>query len=70
MGAWGMEDSRLKDVAEVAGVSVATASKALNGRQDVSAVTRDKVHRPRVCSRSAPTVPRSSCRAVPQARWA
>ena len=34
---------RLRDVAEAAGVSVATASKALNGRQDVSAVTRDKV---------------------------
>jgi len=34
---------RLKDVADAAGVSVATASKALNGRQDVSAVTREKV---------------------------
>lgn len=37
--------SRLRDVAEAAGVSVATASKALNGRQDVSPATRDKVLR-------------------------
>lgn len=36
---------RLRDVAEAAGVSVATASKALNGRQDVSPATRDKVLR-------------------------
>lgn len=36
---------RLRDVAEAAGVSVATASKALNGRQDVSPTTRDKVLR-------------------------
>lgn len=34
---------RLRDVAEAAGVSVATASKALNGRQDVSPATRDRV---------------------------
>src|SRR5690606_33331453 len=34
---------RLRDVADAAGVSVATASKALNGRQDVSAATREKV---------------------------
>src|SRR5699024_3681990 len=36
---------RLRDVAEAAGVSVATASKARNGRQDVSATTGDKVLR-------------------------
>lgn len=34
---------RLKDVAEVAGVSVATASKAINGRQDVRPATRRRV---------------------------
>lgn len=34
---------RLRDVAAEAGVSVATASKALNGRQDVSPTTRDRV---------------------------
>ncbi|MDR2973387.1 MAG: LacI family transcriptional regulator [Propionibacteriaceae bacterium] len=33
----------LKDVASVAGVSVATASKALNGRQDVAEATRSRV---------------------------
>ncbi|MFI7277470.1 LacI family DNA-binding transcriptional regulator [Streptomyces sp. NPDC049879] len=35
----------LRDVAQLAGVSVATASKALNGRQQVRAETRDKVLR-------------------------
>jgi len=34
---------RLKDVAQVAGVSVATASKAINGRQDVRPSTRRRV---------------------------
>lgn len=34
---------RLKDVAQVAGVSVATASKAINGRHDVRAATRRRV---------------------------
>src|SRR5699024_9804537 len=34
---------RLKDVAQVAGVSVATASKAINGRQDVRPATRRRV---------------------------
>ena len=34
---------RLDDVARVAGVSRATASKALNGRRDVSQATRDRV---------------------------
>ncbi|HSO69895.1 MAG TPA: LacI family DNA-binding transcriptional regulator, partial [Arachnia sp.] len=33
----------LRDVAESAGVSVATASKALNGRDDVGAETRRRV---------------------------
>ncbi|MGP6176943.1 LacI family DNA-binding transcriptional regulator [Microbacterium sp. A196] len=33
----------LRDVADLAGVSLATASKALNGRQHVKAATRDKV---------------------------
>lgn len=33
----------LRDIAAVAGVSVATASKALNGRSDVSAETRSRV---------------------------
>ncbi|WP_334169664.1 LacI family DNA-binding transcriptional regulator [Timonella senegalensis] len=36
--------SSLKDVAARAGVSTATASKALNGRSDVSEATRRKVH--------------------------
>ncbi|MCU1544123.1 MAG: transcriptional regulator, LacI family [Microbacteriaceae bacterium] len=35
----------LTDVAKAAGVSVATASKALNGRDQVKAETRDRVHR-------------------------
>lgn len=39
----GVQGPRLRDVAEAAGVSVATASKALNGRQDVSEATRDRV---------------------------
>src|SRR5699024_8975980 len=60
---------RLRDVAEAAGVSVATASKALNGRQDVSATTRDKVLRASRSCPSAPTVLRSSCRAAPRAPW-
>lgn len=34
---------RLADVAKAAGVSIATASKALNGRSDVSATTRRNV---------------------------
>ena len=35
----------LKDIAALAGVSLATASKALNGRQHVRAETRDRVRR-------------------------
>lgn len=34
---------RLKDVAQAAGVSVATASKALNGRDEVHPATRRRV---------------------------
>ena len=34
----------LGDVAKLAGVSIATASKALNGRDQVSPVTRARVH--------------------------
>ncbi len=37
------EKTRLVDVARAAGVSIATASKAINGRADVSAATRRKV---------------------------
>lgn len=36
--------ARLADVAVLAGVSIATASKALNGRSEVSKGTRDRVH--------------------------
>jgi LacI family transcriptional regulator len=35
----------LTDVARAAGVSIATASKALNGRDQVKAETRDRVHK-------------------------
>lgn len=53
----------LAQVAEIAGVSVPTVSKVLNGRQDVSPPTRQKIerlleiHGYRRTSRSAPEVP-------------
>jgi len=53
----------LAQIAETAGVSVPTVSKVLNGRQDVSAPTRQKVerlleaHGYRRTSRSAPEAP-------------
>jgi LacI family transcriptional regulator len=40
----GARPPTLEDVARLAGVSVATASKALNGREEVSPVTRARVH--------------------------
>jgi LacI family transcriptional regulator len=54
---------RISDVAAEAGVSVATVSKALNGRHDVSAATRDRVvgiasrlgFQPNAQARSLPT---------------
>ena len=48
-GAWGMQ-VRVCETSRAAGVSVATASKALNGRQDVSAARATRSCRPRVCS--------------------
>ncbi|WP_286279439.1 LacI family DNA-binding transcriptional regulator [Naasia aerilata] len=41
----GKPPAKLRDVAEMAGVSIATASKALNGRVHVHPATRDKVLR-------------------------
>jgi LacI family transcriptional regulator len=54
---------RIRDVAAEAGVSVATVSKALNGRRDVSDATRDRVReiavrlgfQPNQLARSLPT---------------
>jgi LacI family transcriptional regulator len=54
---------RIRDVAVAAGVSVATVSKALNGRRDVSATTRERVQvvatrlgfQPNQLARSLPT---------------
>lgn len=54
---------RIGDVAERAGVSIATVSKALNGRSDVSASTRERVlavveqlgYHPNPLARSLPT---------------
>ena len=40
----GRRQATLGDVARLAGVSIATASKALNGRDQVSPVTRARVH--------------------------
>lgn len=45
MASQGYRRVTLKEVATAAGVSLATASKALNGRADVSRETRDRVER-------------------------
>ncbi|MEP6639668.1 MAG: LacI family DNA-binding transcriptional regulator, partial [Chloroflexota bacterium] len=37
--------TRLTDVAQAAGVSVATASRALSGRGSVATITRERVQR-------------------------
>lgn len=51
----------IKDIAKACGVSVATVSKALNGHNDISQATKEKV---REAARQIGYMPNSAARAL------
>ena len=56
----------IRDIADLAGVSIATVSRVVNGRDDVSVETRELVHASYATTASPPTgAPAASLAAAP-----